>query len=46
MGMAQAIDILSQNIFLNRLNEMRAAGGKAITTGINDETLKEFLTHD
>jgi len=44
--MAQAIDILSQNIFLNRLNEMRATGGKAITVGINDETLKEFLTHD
>ena len=46
MGMAQAIDILSQNIFLNRLNEMRATGGKAITTGINDEVLKEFLAHD
>ena len=44
--MAQAIDILSQNIFLNRLNEMRVSGGKAITTGINDELLKDFLVHD
>ena len=46
MGMAQAIDILSQNIFLNRLNEMRVSGGKAIATGINDELLKDFLVHD
>jgi acetylornithine/succinyldiaminopimelate/putrescine aminotransferase len=46
MTMAQAIDILSQNIFLNRLNEMRVSGGKAITTGINDELLKDFLVHD
>ena len=44
--MAQAIDILSQNIFLNRLNEMRATGGKALTNGISDELLIDFVTHD
>ncbi|MAD28178.1 MAG: lysine 6-aminotransferase [Woeseiaceae bacterium] len=44
--MAQAIDILNQNIFLNRLKEMRGHGGSILTHGINDDLISDFLNED
>ena len=44
--MAQAIDILNQNIFLNRLNQMRDHGGVILTHGIDDNMISDFLHED
>ena len=44
--MAQAADILNQNLSLDRLNEMRCFGGEVLTTGLNDDVIIDFISHD
>lgn len=41
--MAQAANLIKTEVFLSRLQEMRAHGGRAQTTGIDDRTLADFL---
>ena len=41
--MAQRADVIAKNKHFERLGEMRAHGGAALTVGIDDETIATFL---
>ena len=44
--MAQPANVITQNILTDRLEEMRHYGGDAITVGINEKILADFINHD
>jgi acetylornithine/succinyldiaminopimelate/putrescine aminotransferase len=44
--MAQPAEVVDTEIHLSHLGEMRAAGGKALTTGLSDAVIRQFLADD
>lgn len=44
--MAQPAHIFDTELRLTHLKEMRAAGGKALTTGLGDDVIRQFLAGD
>ena len=44
--MAQPANVITQNILLDRLEEMRSYGGERLTFGISNKILAKFIEHD
>ncbi len=44
--MAQPAQVVDIEIHLSHLGEMRAAGGKALTSGVSDDVIRQFLADD
>ncbi|MEQ8204852.1 MAG: aminotransferase class III-fold pyridoxal phosphate-dependent enzyme, partial [Woeseia sp.] len=44
--MAQPAHVVDTEFHLNHLQEMRAAGGSALTSGLDDDAIRQFLADD